>query len=77
MSLVLVRVTSLMTKEHLRNVIGLNKKGLTPASHHYARVMAKWLEVLAGYAGRPNLIMIISETVLQQLKAQRDALSPR
>ena len=29
----------------------LDDKRLTPASHHYARFVARWLEVLANYAG--------------------------
>ena len=29
----------------------VDSKGLTPASYHYARVVARWLEVLASYAG--------------------------
>ena len=43
----------------------LDNEGLTPASHHYARVVAKWLEFLASYAGQSNLTMITSEMVLK------------
>ena len=57
-----------MTKEHLRNVIGVDNEGLTPASHCYARVMARWLEVLASYAGQLNLTVITSGTVLERLR---------
>ena len=41
---------------------------LTPASHHYARVVARWLEVLASYAGRSNLTVITSGVVLERLR---------
>ena len=44
--------------------------GLTPASHRYARVVARWLEVLASYAGRPNLTVIMSGMVLERLGAR-------
>ena len=43
---------------------------LTTASHCYARIGARWLEVLASYAGQPNLTVIMSEMVLEQLGAQ-------
>ena len=33
----------------------IDDKGLIPASHCYAKVMARWRKVLAGYAGQPNL----------------------
>ena len=56
-----------MMKERLQNVIGFDDKKLTPASHHYTKVMARWLEVLASYAGRPNLMVIMSGMVLEQL----------
>ena len=55
----------------------LDDKGLTLASHCYARVMARWLEVLASYAGQSNLTVIISRTVLEQLSTRQVALSPR
>ena len=43
--------------------------GLTPASHCYVRVVARWLEVLASYAERPNLMVSTSGMVLEQLEA--------
>ena len=66
-----------MTKEHLQNVIGLDDKGLTSASHRYARVVTRWLEVLADYAGQPNLTVITSGMILERLKTRRVALSPK
>ena len=54
-----------MTKKYNQNVIGLDNKGLTPASHCYAKVVARWLEVLASYAGQLNLIGVISRMVLE------------
>ena len=48
----------------------VDDEGLTPASHRYARVVARWLEVLASYAGRPNLTVIMSGMVLEQLGAR-------
>ena len=48
----------------------LDDEGLTPASHRYARVVARWLEVLASYAGRPNLTVITSGMVLERLRAR-------
>ena len=63
-----------MTKEHLWNVIKFDDKGLTSASHRYSRIVARWLEVLASYAGPLNLMVIMSETVLEQLKIWRVAL---
>ena len=48
----------------------LDDKGLIPASHYYARVVARWLKVLASYAGRPNLTVITSGMVLERLKAR-------
>ena len=44
--------------------------GLIPASHCYARVVARWLEVLASYAGQPNLTVIMSGKVLELLGAR-------
>ena len=55
----------------------VDDKGLTPASHCYARVVARWLEVLASYVGQSNLTVITSRTVLEQLRTWRVALSPR
>ena len=43
----------------------LDNKGLTPASHCYARVMTRWLEVLASYTERLNLTVIMSGMVLE------------
>ena len=43
--------------------------GLTPASHRYARVVARWLKVLASYAGRLNLPVSTSGMVLERLGA--------
>ena len=54
-----------MTKEYLQNVIGLDDEWLTPANHRYARVVARWLEVLAGYVGRLNPTVITFGTVLE------------
>ena len=58
-----------MTKECFQKVIEFDGEGLIPASHRYARVVARWLKVLASYTGRPNLTVIISEMVLEQLGA--------
>ena len=38
----------------------------TSKSSVLARILARWLEVLASYAGRPNLTVITSGTVLEQ-----------
>ena len=54
-----------MTKEHFWNVIGLDDEGLTLVSHRYARVVARWLEVLASYAGESNLTVITFGTLLE------------
>ena len=54
-----------MMKEHFWNVIGLDDEGLIPANHCYARVVARWLEVLASYARRRNMIIITSGMVLE------------
>ena len=43
----------------------VDDEGLTPASHCYARVVARWLEVLASHAGQSNLTVITSRTVLE------------
>ena len=75
-----------MTKAHLLIDIGwgcwpddkrassgcyrVDNGGLIPASHRYARVVARWLEVLVSYAGRPNLTMITSGMVLEQLRTR-------
>ena len=48
----------------------VDDKGLTPASHRYARVVARWLEVLASYAGRSNLTVVTSKMVLERLGAR-------
>ena len=48
----------------------VDDRGLTPASHCYARVVARWLEVLASYAGRSNLTVITSGMVLERLRAR-------
>ena len=53
-----------MIKKRLQNVIGFDNKELIPASHCYTKVMARWLEVLASYAGQPNLTVITSRMVL-------------
>ena len=55
----------------------VDNKGLILASHCYARMVARWLEVLASYAGRSNLTVIMSGIVLKRLKTRRVALSPR
>ena len=47
----------------------LDDKGLTPASHCYGKVVARWLEVLASYAGQSNLMVIMSGIVLELLRA--------
>ena len=47
----------------------IDDKELTLASHRYAKIVARWLEVLASYAGRPNLTVITSGMVLEQLMA--------
>ena len=57
-----------MTKEHFRNIIGFDDEKLIPRSHYYARVVAKWLEILASYAGQPNLTVIISGMTLGTIK---------
>ena len=36
----------------------LDDKEMTPASHYYAKVVTRWLEVLTGYAGQSNLTLI-------------------
>ena len=59
-----------MTKECFRNVIRFDDKGLTSASHHYARVVTRWLEILASYAGQLNLTLIMSGMVLERFGAQ-------
>ena len=64
-----------MTKEHFWYVISigqgwLDEKKLTPASYCYAKIVARWLKVLKSYAGPPNLIVIMSRMVLEQLRAQ-------
>ena len=74
---VLVRVTDWMMKEHLWNIIGLDDEGLILVSHPYARVVARWLEVLASYAGQSNLTVITSGTILERLRTWRVVLSPR
>ena len=51
-------------KERLWNVIGFNNKGLITASYCYARVVARWLMVLASYVGQPNLKLITFGMVL-------------
>ena len=66
-----------MTKEHLWNVIGFDDKELTPVSHYYAKVVARWLEVLVSYAGQSNLTMITFGTVLEQSRTRQVVLSPR
>ena len=66
-----------MARAHLWYVIGFDDKELTPASHQYARVVVRWLKVSASYAGRLNLTVITSGTVLEQSKTWRIALSPR
>ena len=43
----------------------VDDEGLTPASHYYARIMTRWLEVLASYAEQPNLMVITSGMVLE------------
>ena len=48
----------------------LDNKRLVLAIHCYARLMARWLEVLASYARQPNLTMITSGMVLESLRAQ-------
>ena len=55
----------------------IDDKGLTPASYCYAKVVARWLEVLASYAGRLNLMVITSGIILEQLRAQEFTLSSR
>ena len=55
----------------------LDDEGLIPVSHYYTSVVARLLEVLAGYAGRPNLTMITTGTVLERLRTRRIALSLR
>ena len=47
----------------------IDDEELTPASHRYAKVVARWLEVLASYAGRPNLTVIMFRMVLERLRA--------
>ena len=41
----------------------VDDRGLTPASHRYARVVTRWLEILASYAGRPNLTVSTSKAI--------------
>ena len=55
----------------------IDDEGLTPASLCYAKVVARWLEILASYAEKSNLTVIMSRTVLERLKTWRVALSPR
>ena len=55
----------------------LDDEELTPASYRYARVVARWLEVLASYAGQPNLTVITSGMILERLRARWFPLSPR
>ena len=44
----------------------VNDERLTPTSHCYTRVVARWLEFLASYAGQPNLTGIMSGMVLER-----------
>ena len=60
MSLVLVRIYWLDDEGATSECHWVDDKGLTPTNHRYARVVARWLEVLASYAGRPNLTVITS-----------------
>ena len=48
----------------------VDEEGLTPASHRYARVVVRWLEALASYAGQPNLTVITSGMVLERMRAR-------
>ena len=66
-----------MTKKNFWNVIGIDDKEMILAIHSYTKVVAKWLEVLASYAGQPNLTVIMSRIILEQLKAWRVALNLR
>ena len=43
----------------------LDDERLIPASHCYAIIVARWLEVLAGYTRWPYLTVIISGTILE------------
>ena len=47
----------------------IDDRGLTPVSHCYARVVARWLEILASFAGQPNLTVSTSRIVLERLGA--------
>ena len=55
----------------------VDDKRLIPASHCYAMVVARWVEVLANYARQSNLTVIMSKTILEQLTTRRVALSSR
>ena len=57
-------------KRALSECYWLDDKRLTPATHCYARVVARWLKVLASYAGQKNLTVIMSKMVLKQLRAR-------
>ena len=48
----------------------VDDKGLTQASHCYARLVTRWLEILASYTRQLNLTMITSGMVLEQLRAR-------
>ena len=52
-------------KEALSKYHWVDDKGLTPASHHYARIVARGLEVPASYVQWPNLTIITSRLVLE------------
>ena len=52
-------------------------KRLIPETHCYAKVVARWLKVLASYAKQSNLIVITSRIVLERLRTWRVALSLR
>ena len=54
-----------MIKKHLWDIIRLNDEGLTTASPYYAKVVARRLKVLTGYAGQPNLTIITFGMVLE------------
>ena len=64
-----------------KSTFGLSSDLMTKGWHQQAigisQVLARWLEVLASYAGRPNLTVIMSGTVLERLRTWRVTLKPK
>ena len=58
-----------MTKKAPSEYHQVDDKGLIQGSQHYAKLVARWLEVLASYARQPNLTVITSEMILELLRA--------